>query len=342
MDCKFKRGDVGGVRKLDCKRSYGWKSEAVFREAEDCSGHTSTEFPDPSSISFCSVVRLMKMAASSQHFRLLDLPRELRDRCYHFALLESCTTFSEHDVRFHVHYLRPRSEAFLRCDLLLSMHWLLASKQVLAEAVEQFYRHSTCTSIEQPSAHSAHRTAIFTCSRIQRLDLSIGMGFHKEDVERRQVVSIFPRIRNWTLFIAKKEAFLPRLQEVGLRFSIRSVDIDRSLRYLRFGMEVNINFAALEALGTAIPLVEIDIWHPSIPVPTSADPSGYGDSFNYSRDHYQKKRHVVERIKGEIERVANVVIVTEGGAGRKKLDWRETKEGEVCNWKADLKRGISA
>jgi hypothetical protein len=167
------------------------------------------------------------------------------------------------------------------------------------------------------------------------------MGF-REDAEGRQVLSIVPRTENWTFFIAKKEAFLPRFQKVGLGFSIRSLDILRCLQYLHSGKEAYIDSAALEALGTAIPRVEIDIWHSSIPVPTSADPLGHGGNLNHSKGSHQNRRHVVERIKGEVERVANVMIGTEGGAGRKKLGWRETKEGNVCNWNADLKRGISA
>jgi hypothetical protein len=109
------------------------------------------------------------------------------------------------------------------------------------------------------------------------------MGF-REDAEGRQVLSIVPRTENWTFFIAKKEAFLPRFQKVGLGFSIRSLDILRCLQYLHSGKEAYIDSAALEALGTAIPRVEIDIWHPSIPVPTSADPLGHGGNLNHSKE----------------------------------------------------------
>ena len=106
---------------------------------------------------------------------------------------------------------------------------------------------------------------------------------------------------------------------------MRSLDIPRCSRYLRPGKKTDIDFAALEALGTAISRVEINVWHHSIP-----------------ENHYQNGRHIVERIKDELVRVANVMVGREGGAEGEEVGWREMKEGKICRWNVDLKCGIAA
>jgi hypothetical protein len=154
-------------------------------------------------------------------------------------------------------------------------------------------------------------------------------------------MSIIPSIQYLSSSIAQKEPFLPQLQEVGLRLSIRSLDILQCLKYLYSGKEADIDYVALKVLRTAITRVEIDVWHPSIAVPTSTDTIEHNSNPNYPKGHNQNGKHVLERTKDELARVANVMVSREGRAGKKELGWRETKEGKVCNWNIHLKHAIA-
>ena len=137
------------------------------------------------------------MSTTSPFFRL---PRELRNRIYHFALLNARPSFSQSTADVFVSYLQTDSvEEYQYSEKL---RWLLASRQVLSEGLEQFYRYASLdncyVSWDLEGQHHNltldGKTSIFELGRLRAAKLDVRMGkTHVEIDDNLWYDAIVPR-----------------------------------------------------------------------------------------------------------------------------------------------------
>ena len=118
----------------------------------------------------------------------LRIPRELRDRIYHFALLNQCARFRVANLSLDVHYVEELDTvARYEKD---NWRWLLTSRQVLLEGLDQFYMHAELqyyNIVDRGYTHDLTldgSTSIFDLRRVKAAQLCIKLGkrYPSEDI----------------------------------------------------------------------------------------------------------------------------------------------------------------
>jgi hypothetical protein len=110
------------------------------------------------------------------------LPLELRNCIYHFALLNQRATFKESSIELYVSY--TQEDGVYEEHKAKNLRWLLTSRRVLSEGLEQFYQHATlehCYAVRS-SDYLLHgltlngKRSVFELGRIGAASLSVTMG----------------------------------------------------------------------------------------------------------------------------------------------------------------------
>ncbi|KAF1955288.1 hypothetical protein CC80DRAFT_493209 [Byssothecium circinans] len=140
------------------------------------------------------------MAAPNSPFFWLS--RELRDCIYHYALLnQSASTYiTDVDVSLDVHYLEEENniEPYLY-NSNRNLRWLLTSRQILSEGLDQFYRHAkvqrSCTSDvnRRRDLTLDGSSSIFDIGRVKSAALYLQMGSCPVDRDDKCYNLIVPR-----------------------------------------------------------------------------------------------------------------------------------------------------
>ncbi|KAJ4287748.1 hypothetical protein N0V90_012452 [Kalmusia sp. IMI 367209] len=120
-------------------------------------------------------------------FPFLRLPRELRNRIYHFALLNQRARFYARYLKLEAHYFFDSSEhSSLNAT---DFRWLHTSHQILSEGLDHFYLHAKLA-IYSVDSHVCYveRTidgysSIFNLGKIKTAELNLRMG---EDFVKRE------------------------------------------------------------------------------------------------------------------------------------------------------------
>lgn len=138
----------------------------------------------------------MSATTISPFFRL---SRELRDQIYHYTLLNQRATFIVANISLDVDYFEGSyCEA---ADTNRKLRWLLASRQLLTEGLDQFYKHACLKShytkmdSECQSLSLDGVTSIFDLKRVKSAHLSIRMGSERFEHEGMSWERIIPRGR---------------------------------------------------------------------------------------------------------------------------------------------------
>ncbi|KAF2870915.1 hypothetical protein BDV95DRAFT_71197 [Massariosphaeria phaeospora] len=121
---------------------------------------------------------------------LFRIPRELRDRVYHFALYNQRAEFFTANLSLRVRYLEDEGnlEPF-DSRHNVNFRWLLTSRQVLSEGLEQFYAHATLDfyciweNDWNPDLTLDGTTSIFDLRRVKNAELALQLGkaHHEKD-----------------------------------------------------------------------------------------------------------------------------------------------------------------
>ncbi|KAF2445510.1 hypothetical protein P171DRAFT_520288 [Karstenula rhodostoma CBS 690.94] len=119
------------------------------------------------------------MGTTPPFFRL---SLELRNRIYHFALLNQRAIFTQSAVQLSVSYIQL-SGVYER-QAAKNLCWLLTSRRFLEEGLEQFYQHATldrCSIVRDAKFVSQDltldgKTSVFELGRVRAANLSVTMG----------------------------------------------------------------------------------------------------------------------------------------------------------------------
>lgn len=114
------------------------------------------------------------------------IPREIRDRIYHLALLNQRAQIYVANLSLYVDYLEEDND-FTYDDN--NLRWLFTSRQVLGEGLDQFYarahlqHHSIGKHDHANSLTLDGSTSIFDLKRVKYAELNLHMGksHHSED-----------------------------------------------------------------------------------------------------------------------------------------------------------------
>lgn len=125
---------------------------------------------------------------------LFQLPQELRDRIYHFALLDEYVDFYDEGLYFNFSYMRSfgKPSSSYRPGREWRMRWMLACKSMLYEAVNQFNRHAYCFDEEKTNGilygegkgQADLPPRLPTLSREKKLKATLNFGFEVEKESR--------------------------------------------------------------------------------------------------------------------------------------------------------------
>lgn len=125
------------------------------------------------------------------------IPSELRNRIYHFALLNQRPQFYVANLSVDLCYLEEPGhiEPYENENL----RWLLTSRQILSEGLDQFYTHAK---LQWYSIWSCDRTndltldgstSIFDLGRVKAAELSLQMGKEHHERDGKSYDLVVPR-----------------------------------------------------------------------------------------------------------------------------------------------------
>jgi hypothetical protein len=247
------------------------------------------------------------------------------------------------------------------------LRWLLTNRQILSEAVEQFYRHAHCTFYgnfkhswnheDHVTEQSAPKTAqivkpisIFTFAKITSISLSLRLGTEMEQVDGEWYERLVPRRSEKTLF--------DDLDLSEILQHVRALN-GHSLNHL----DLNVWILQSDPLDwddaiNATLEVEMGRFHESLS--GYQDVNGYEVDLSFLQSFGTKFKHieitlfptymkagfddygvegsfvVVPMVQKELARMAKVLVGTEGWTIR---DWTsETVTGQP--WRLDVTKGI--
>jgi hypothetical protein len=125
------------------------------------------------------------------------IPRELRDRIYHFTLLNQRVQTNVANLVLDIHYMEEHDS--LDPYEEYNLRWLLASRQVLSEGLDQFYTHAKLQNYSiQRNRYSDDLTldggaSVFDLRRVKAAELSLQMGKEYCERDNKDYELIVPR-----------------------------------------------------------------------------------------------------------------------------------------------------
>ena len=199
---------------------------------------------------------------------LFKLPRELRDYIYHLCFLSSGFGYIEGDLVVDVCYGQQRWASKPR--------WIWTNKQVLDEALVQFYRHAHLKSYvhNRSQGRPSDQHPVFTVGRLQKLELwhDIGVSVTEGDDGRRLATialgapekSIDPGLQGMLGTLARRGS---AIKDLRVSFEM-GVDVE-SQQYLPFPApdsidEWTIDLSPLLGLGANLRNVQFNLQRPLI------------------------------------------------------------------------------
>lgn len=190
---------------------------------------------------------------------LLALPRELRDKIYHHAFAQCAFESRERDIAFKICY--GRYGAGKKKPL-----WVLANKQILSEAVTQFYRHARLTVYWTLACDKKFINPIFPISRFEKLTLDMFLEVKSagEKIEigpGRKHLDFDPGLRR---ILKALERSHTHLRQLSIRFDIGVDDMAEEVEYHPLPnvagiKEGCVDLSYLEAFGTSLDKVELTL-----------------------------------------------------------------------------------
>jgi hypothetical protein len=219
-------------------------------------------------------------APHAHHYSpLLNLPRELRNRIWDFALEEIEIHIRKHDHGIVIAYPDPNQHQHRTSSTAKTPapRWLVACKQLFSEGLTQFDKEGVCTRITHHTKLPKRwlsrnlyfcKDSIFL-SRTRRLSLSLPFNVDSHDFSEPHggtVITIstiseemgFPDVLLPTRGKMDIKDFLPNLEDLHLRITVAG------LQHHARPKQISINAGTLRALGTHWKRVHISILMPEL------------------------------------------------------------------------------